>query len=1187
MKNYDHIKIEKKWQKEWEAKQVYKTLDPVKAAAEKKKPYYVLDMFPYPSGAGLHVGHPRGYIASDVFARMKRMQGFNVLHPMGFDSFGLPAEQYAIQTGKNPGPFTNQLVKRYQKQLSILGFSYDWSRQVETHDPEYYRWTQWIFLQIYNSWYDKSKDKARPIEDLIRMFEKNGSAGVNAVCDGDASGFSKADWKNFSDIEKQNILMKYRLAYEGFASVNWCPELGTVLANDEIAEKNGKLVSERGEFAVEKRSMRQWFMRITAYADRLVAGLDTIDWPNNIKEIQKNWIGKSEGSEIGFVLVAGKESADKNLVIGPAKVEDALAMSEIVAHGWLENNISDKTGFTKEFLEKERGLVFPPPEKNVQKLAQKIADHHGHIVARIGGRIVGMLGSAENSLGQVHFGVYVHPDFTGRGIGTALMNYIFEKYPGKEFEIEVSQLNTRAIALYKRLSFEKVGETNYYQKGVADKYLPCYRMIKKAHQMKVFTTRADTLFGVTYVVLAPEHALVRELKPSITNWSDVEKYLQHVKSISEEDRTDAKREKTGVELRGVFAVNPANGESVPVWVADYVLANYGTGAVMAVPAHDERDFAFARKYGLPVRHVVSRPAQEVPQKEVVRRDGVVSIVRNKKGEILVLQKEVSEEYLFPQGGIEEGENPRDAAAREIREESGYSDVRFVAELGAHENYFEMKEATRHRITHTYLFELVSPANEGLDLDEDEVSFVSHWMMPEDALKVINTRNHKVFLEAYLDQEKQCFAGEGLLVGSFGFDGMSSEEARRAITEKVGGKLVTKYKMRDAIFARQRYWGEPIPLSHTKDGIITPVADKNLPLKLPAVKSYAPTGTGESPLAGVASWVKAGYETNTMPGWAGSSWYFLRYADPKNKKALAGDKSLDYWFGKKAGKDGRAGGVDMYVGGAEHATGHLLYSRFWHKALKDLGHVKTEEPFQALRNQGMIAGPDGRKMSKRWGNVINPDDVVRDLGADTMRVYESFMGPFESHLPWSTDGIVGSRRFVERVWKLQEKVVVKASAAKAASKNEALEKVLHKTIKKVTDDIHAFAFNTAISSMMILVNEMDKAPAIAADDFKKFIQILAPFAPHLCDEIWAGLGEKKTIHLSAWPKWDPKKIVDDTVTLGVQVNGKVRTEITLGLDATAEEVEHSVMAMEEVQKWVDGKPVKKIIYIPGKIISIVV
>ncbi len=1017
MKNYDHIKIEKKWQKEWEAKQVYKTLDPVKAAAEKKKPYYVLDMFPYPSGAGLHVGHPRGYIASDVFARMKRMQGFNVLHPMGFDSFGLPAEQYAIQTGKNPGPFTNQLVKRYQKQLSILGFSYDWSRQVETHDPEYYRWTQWIFLQIYNSWYDKSKDKARPIEDLVRMFEKNGNADVNAACDSDATTFSKTDWKNFSDIEKQNVLMKYRLAYEGFASVNWCPELGTVLANDEIVEKNGKLVSERGEFPVEKRSMRQWFMRITAYADRLVAGLDTIDWPNNIKEIQKNWIGRSEGSEIAF------------------KVE---------------------------------GLR--------------------------------------------------------------------DKESGQE------------------------------------------------HSMKVFTTRADTLFGVTYVVLAPEHSLVQELKPVITNWSDVEKYLQHVKGISEEDRTDAKKEKTGVELKGVFAINPANGEHVPVWVADYVLANYGTGAVMAVPAHDERDFAFAKKYGLPVRHVVSRPAQEVPQKEVVRRDGVVSIVRNKKGEILVLQKEVSEEYLFPQGGIEEGEDPRDAAAREIREESGYSDVRFVTELGAHENYFEMREATRHRITHTYLFDLVSPANEGLDLDEDEVSFVSHWMMPENALKVINTRNHKVFLEAYLDHEKQCFTGEGLLVGSLGFDGMSSEEARRAITEKVGGKLVTKYKMRDAIFARQRYWGEPIPLSHTKDGIITPVADKNLPLKLPAVKSYAPTGTGESPLAGVASWVKAGYETNTMPGWAGSSWYFLRYADPKNKKAFASDKNLDYWFSKKGD---RAGGVDMYVGGAEHATGHLLYSRFWHKALKDLGHVKTEEPFQALRNQGMIAGPDGRKMSKRWGNVINPDDVVHDLGADTMRVYESFMGPFESHLPWSTDGIVGSRRFIERVWKLQEKVVASASASKAVSKNETLEKVLHKTIKKVTDDIHAFAFNTAISSMMILVNEMDKAPAIAADDFKKFIQILAPFAPHLCDEIWAGLGEKKTIHLSAWPKWDPKKIVDDTVTLGVQINGKVRTEITLGLDVTAEEVERSVIAMEEVQKWVDGKPVKKFIYIPGKIISIVV
>ena len=1029
MKNYDHSKIEKKWQKEWEAKQVYKTLDPVKAAAEKKKPYYVLDMFPYPSGAGLHVGHPRGYIASDVFARMKRMQGFNVLHPMGFDSFGLPAEQYAIQTGKNPGPFTNQLVKRYQKQLSILGFSYDWSRQVETHDPEYYRWTQWIFLQIYNSWYDKSKDKARPIEDLVRMFEKNGNADVNAACDSDVATFSKTDWKNFSDIEKQNVLMKYRLAYEGFASVNWCPELGTVLANDEIVEKNGKLVSERGEFPVEKRSMRQWFMRITAYADRLVAGLDAVDWPNNIKEIQKNWIGRSEGSEISFKVegLRGKES-------------------------------------------------------------------------------------------------------------------------GQE------------------------------------------------HSMKVFTTRADTLFGVTYVVLAPEHSLVQELKPSVTNWSDVEKYLQYVKGVSEEDRTDAKKEKTGVELKGVFAVNPANGESVPVWVADYVLANYGTGAVMAVPAHDERDFAFAKKYNLPISEVVipdriDTKNPPVAGKKSGTRKNVQAIVRDPKtNKYLAMYSRQFKWTTFPMGGIEDGEDMIEAITREVREETGFTNLAFVKILGGtvRAEYFAAhKDENRVAYTQAVMFDLIDDERVPL-LAEEEGKHELLWL---DKAEIAHPKVVHAELNDWLSRwdEVPAFTEEGELINSGEFDGMSSEEARRAITEKVGGKLVTKYKMRDAIFARQRYWGEPIPLVHEKNGLVTPVADKNLPLMLPNVKSYAPTGTGESPLAGVASWVKAAYETNTMPGWAGSSWYFLRYADPKNKKAFASDKSLDYWFGKKAGKDGRAGGVDMYVGGAEHATGHLLYSRFWHKTLKDLGHIKTEEPFQALRNQGMIAGPDGRKMSKRWGNVINPDDVVRDLGADTMRVYESFMGPFESHLPWSTDGIVGSRRFIERVWKLQEKVVTKvsaASASKALSKNEALEKVLHKTIKKVTDDIHAFAFNTAISSMMILVNELDKAPAIAADDFKKFIQILAPFAPHLCDEIWAGLGEKKTIHLSTWPKWDPKKIVDDTVTLGVQVNGKVRTEITLGLDAIAEEVERSVMSMEEVQKWVDGKPVKKFIYIPGKIISIV-
>lgn len=972
MKSYDHKKIEKKWQKVWETEKTYQTLDAKKALAKKLKPYYVLDMFPYPSGAGLHVGHPRGYISSDVFARMKRMEGYNVLHPMGFDSFGLPAEQYAIKTGKNPGPFTNSLVKSYREQLSILGFSFDWDREVATHDPEYYRWTQWIFLQIYNSYYDAEKNKARPITDLIKKFEKSGS-----------ETFSAKEWKAFSEIEQQKILMNYRLAYEGFAEVNWCEEMGTVLANDEIIEKEGKMVSERGEFPVVKKQMRQWFMRITAYADRLIEGLETIDWPSSIKEIQKNWIGKSEGAEIEFSL--------------------------------------------KDFKEK----------------------------------------------------------------------------------------------------------------------------------ITVFTTRADTLFGVTYVVLAPEHELVQQLKSQIGNWNEVEKYIADVKAKSDEDRVAAK-EKTGVELQGVFAVNPANGEQVPVWVADYVLASYGTGAVMAVPAHDERDFEFAEKYNLPIKQVIS-------PKNFFKSVVVASTLKDDfefKNEL----KKINIGFEMAISTISKREH-----IRVKLDEQNIQDFILLVQKNIQEGNWVEILGTRNIVI------LKNEVHEQL-LDDADNWFIkfSEW---EPFVRGQKNLWSMLAKNDFLN-EMVCYKELGILKNSNKFNGLTSEEVKKSITEFVGGKLVTKFRMRDAIFARQRYWGEPIPLIHDVDGVIKTVPEKELPLKLPNVKSYAPTGDGQSPLAGVSSWVKAGYETNTMPGWAGSSWYFLRYADPKNNKAFAGESELDYWFGKN-------GGVNMYVGGAEHATGHLLYSRFWHKILKDLGHVKTEEPFQALRNQGMIGGTDGRKMSKRWGNVINPDDVVRDLGADTLRVYEAFMGPFEAHLPWSTDGIVGSRRFIERVWRLQDKVGVSVG-------DYSYTKVLHKTIKKVTEDIPGFAFNTAISSMMILVNAFEKSEVIETGDFKKFLQVLAPFAPHIAEELWQTLTsdlsqkekESNSIHLSPWPVYNSKLIIDDTVTIGIQINGKVRAEIELARDESEDSVREKVLALDEVKKWIDGKEIKKFIFIPTKIISIV-
>jgi leucyl-tRNA synthetase len=750
----------------------------------------------------------------------------------------------------------------------MMGYLLDWNREINTTDPEYYRWTQWIFLKLYDSWYCKTKQKAEPINLLIKMFAKEGNENINAACSIDVKTFTSSEWKMYSEVEKQNVLMKYRLAYEGFSEVNWCPQMGTVLANDEIIPgPDGKPVSERGGYPVEKKLLRQWFLRITAYADRLIAGLEGLEWSGHIKEIQKNWIGKSVGSEIEFAI----------------KV--------------------------------------------------------------------------------------VNPDVL--------------------------------VGAPTRASEEKI---------------------------KVFTTRADTLFGVTYVVLAPEADLVKTLLHAVSNKKEVEQYILEVKSKTDEDRLSAVKEKTGVKLEGIKAINPANLEEVPVFLADYVLANYGTGMVMAVPAHDERDYAFASKYNLPIKEVIS-------------------------------------------GG---------------------------------------------------------------------------------------------------DITREAYIGNGKLVNSGKFDGMENLHAINKITSFVFGKFVTRYKMRDAVFARQRYWGEPIPLIHKKDGTITPVAEIKLPLKLPNVISYEPIGTGESPLAGVKEWVAKGYETNTMPGWAGSSWYFLRYMDPKNKTKFVGPKANKYW--KQ---------VDMYVGGAEHATGHLLYSRFWNKFLFDYGYITEDEPFKCYKNLGMILGSDNRKMSKRWGNVINPDDVVKNVGADTLRVYESFMGPFDQEIAWSTDSMVGSRRFLERVWKLQEKVV-----SKYVDKENILL-LLNQTIKKVEEDIESFNANTAISSMMILTKNLDEQEKVSKKTYLDFIKILSPFAPHIAEEIWKNFGNKKMIVLEKWPKYDDSKLISSLTKIVVQINGKVRATIEVPTDSLQGIVENEAMKNEAVVKWILNKQIIKKIFIKNKIINFVV
>jgi leucyl-tRNA synthetase len=1039
VKPYDHKKIEKKWQRIWEKNSVdeakdsppatassiksVKSVKSAKTAAPGKtsKPkFYALIEFPFPSGEGMHVGHLRSNTAMDIIARKRRAEGINVLYPIGWDAFGLPTENFAIKSGLPPKVVTKKNTDTFRKQLKSAGFSFDWSREINTTDPAYYKWTQWIFLQLW----------------------------------------------------------KHGLAYKKKMLINWCPKDKIGLANEEVVD--GKC--ERCGTPVEKREKEQWMLAITKYADRLDRDLDTVDYLDKIKIEQRNWIGKSEGSEIEFKLTT--------------------------------NNKQQTTD-------------------NRQQRADS-----------------------------------------------------------REKTAEDGQQKTET------------------------------RNQKTEGSVKVFTTRADTLFGATYLVLAPEHELVQKMKGEIKNWPEVEQYIKKVKKETDIDRLAENKEKTGVELKGLKAINPANKEEIPIWIADYVLVSYGTGAIMAVPAHDERDWDFAKKFKLPVREVIEPLFEKTTEADAVRRDlpfkdrhSVVTVIKHwSEDKYLCLKWKSTDWRGFVVGGIEPGEDEITTAIREITEETGYLKPKFIKKLGGVINarFFQVvKGENRSAHFHPLYFELADGSKQEIAenekkihdmvwVDKKEVDQFLDWVT-DMRLIWYRAMNPDSFPGRSALHESSRVSEQGIMINSGKFDGMLAEDAKKKITEFVGGKMVTTYKLRDWVFSRQRYWGEPIPMifcqacekkQQTKDnrqqnvgaGWI-PVPEKDLPVKLPEVKDYQPTDTGESPLAAddpaMRKWrtvkcpvcgAPARRETDTMPNWAGSSWYFLRYVDPKNKKELAAPKKLDYWMKPK--------GVDWYNGGMEHTTLHLLYSRFWNKFLFDIGVVPTSEPYQKRTSHGLILAEDGEKMSKSRGNIVNPDSIIENVGADTLRLYEMFMGPFDQTVAWNTDGIVGPRRFLERVWRLQEKMVKKAPY------DSELESLIHRTIKKVSDDIEAMAFNTAISAMMILVNELEKKEKLADGYYENVLKLLAPFAPHITEEIWRNLGHKTSIHAEKWPKADETKIQQATVTIIVQINGKVRGSFSASSAITESEAKNSALALLGINKWLENKAINKVIFVKGRLINLV-